>query len=216
MNHIEFGRDRDNRIVKLIAKGKVFTRIQLEQIIIPNKKSSTRIMRYRLQRLTEDGRIKRLHKVSYEPCIYFLNKPKNLQHALMINDVYCALLKQKHSLHRVDFKWSYSIMGEVIADAMATIYTDPDRKNRQVVWIEIERDPSKRFNKVEQYTKIFNKKWADEEWAVTKKGVTYFPTILIVTDEPLTITAEKPRFVVATTVQVQENIYKLIIRRDLM
>ena len=209
-NCVAYGQSRDEHIVKLIQSGTAFTRQQIEQIIIPKRKSSKRIAQHSLTRLCAQERIKQWKRAPQLPSIYYARKPRQLDHVLLVNEVYCALLSQKKSWYVVKWKWNYSILdGMVIADAMATIYTDPDRKGKRVLFVEVERNPSKRFNKPEQYHKVYDADWLNEEWSVIKNNTAIFPTILIVTDHDLAINS-KLNFIVASIEQVQKDVYGLI------
>lgn len=211
-NCVAFGQSRDERIVQLIKTGTAFTRQQIEQVIFTNRKSSKRIARYVLARLSKQERIKKWIRAPQLPTIYYARKPKQLDHVLLVNEVYCALLSQKKSWYVIEWKWNYSILGGmVIADAMANIYTEPDRKRRHVIFIEVERNPGKRFNKPEQYQKVYDADWVNEEWSVIKNNTAIFPTILIVTEDKLAIKSDL-NFIVATIEQVQKDVYGLIRR----
>jgi hypothetical protein len=208
-NCYEFGTSRDNHIVKLIKDGRAFTRRQIEQIIITNRKSAKRIAQHSLKRLCEQERIKKKVYAPQLPSIYFIEKPKQLVHALLINDVYCALLSQRNSWYRVEWKWSYSILnGMAIADGMVSIYIG---KERMVLFVEVERNPSKRFDKDEVYQGVYDADWVNEEWSVIKNNTAIFPTILIVTEDKLAIKSEL-NFIVASIEQVQKDVYGLIRR----
>lgn len=210
MNDLEYGIERDNRIVQLIENGGAFTRKQLQDIFVPGKKSGQRIMQHRLQILTRTGRIKRYQRNQYEPCIYYTYKPRQLDHTLLINDVYVALTTQKPNWYTVDFKWSYRILeGKVIADAMATIYRLPDRQGKLVVFIEVERSPSRRFDKPEKYESVFKETWYQEEWATLQDDKAIFPRILIMSEEEVSIKSNL-KFIVATRKQVTTDIYHLL------
>lgn len=211
-NCVAYGKSRDEHITKLIRSGTAFTRQQIEQVIFPKRKSSKRIAQYALARLCKQERIKKWIRAPQLPTIYYLRKPRQLDHVLLINEVYCALLTQKKSWHVVEWKWSYSILnGMVFADAMANIYTEPDRQGRRVIFIEVERNPSKRFNKPEQYQKVYDADWVQEEWSVIKDRTAIFPTILIVTDDAPAIKSEL-NFVVASIEDVKKDVYSILRR----
>ena len=211
-NCVAYGQSRDDHIVKLIHSGTAFTRKQIEQIIIPRRKSSKRIAQHSLTRLCAQERIKQWKRAPQLPSIYYARKPKQLDHVLLINEVYCALLSQKKSWYVIEWKWNYSILnGMVVADAMANIYLEPDRKGRRVVFVEVERNPSKRFDKPEKYQKVYDANWIKEEWSVVKGNTAIFPTILIVTDDELVIKSDL-NFIVASIDEVGKDIYSLLRR----
>lgn len=208
-NSFAFGKCRDDHIIKLINEGKAFTRKQVEQIIITNRKSSKRIAQHTLKRLYKQERIKKKVYAPQLPSVYYVERPKYLEHALLINEVYCSLLEQKGPGYRVEWKWSYSILnGKAIADAMAIIHLGTDRK---VVFVEVERNPNKRFDKDEIYQSIYEDNWINEEWAVIKNKTAIFPAILIVTDEIITIKSEL-NFIVASIEEVKKDVYTILRR----
>jgi len=211
-NSVAYGISRDEHIVKLIKEGTAFTRRQIEQIIIPKRKSSKRIIQYAVARLCAREQIKKWERAPL-PSIYYVRKPRQPDHALLINEVYCALLSQKKSRYIIEWKWNYSILnGMVVADAMANIYMEPDRQGRRVVFVEVERNPSKRFDKPAQYQKVYDADWIKEEWSVIKGNTAIFPTILVVTDDDLTIKSDL-NFIVASIDEVKNDIYSIILRR---
>jgi hypothetical protein len=211
-NCYAFGTSRDDRIVKLIKDGRAFTRKQVEQILITNRKSAKRIAQHVLRRLCNQERIKKKVYAQQLPSVYFIEKPKQMEHALLINEVYCALLTQKKSWYQIEWQWSYSILnGKAIADAMVSIYTERDRKGRKVIFVEVERNPARRFNKDEVYQSVFDADWVNEEWSVIKNNTAIFPTILIVTEDKLVVKSDL-NFIVASIEQVQKDVYGLIRR----
>lgn len=206
-NNYAFGTSRDNHVVRLIKDGRAFTRRQVEQILITNRKSSKRIAQHVLRRLCKQERINKKVYAPQLPTVYFIDKPKHMEHELLINEVYCSLLAQKESWQRIEWKWSYSILnGKAIADAMFVIH---DRKGRIVVFLEVERNPSRRFNKDEIYQSIFDADWVNEEWAVIKDNTAIFPAILIVTEDKLEVKSDL-NFIVASIEQVQKDVYGLL------
>jgi len=211
-NCVAFGQSRDDHIVKLIQTGKAFTRHQIEQIIVPKRKSSKRIAQRSLARLCAQERIKQWKRAPQFPSIYYVRKPRQLDHVLLINEVYCALLAQKKSWYVIKWKWNYAILGGmVVADAMAIIHMEPDGRDRRVMFVEVERNPGKRFDKPEQYQRVYDADWVDEEWAVIKGNTAIFPTILIVTEDKLDVKSNL-NFIVASIKQVKKDIYGLLRR----
>lgn len=205
-NYVAYGQARDERIVQLIRSGTAFTRKQIEQIIFSDIKSSKRVAQYALARLVKQGRIKKWIRARQLPTIYYLRKPKQLDHILLINEIYCELTRHGMSGYTIEWKWSYPILGGmVIADAMVIITTG---KERRAIFIEVELHPGKRFNKPEQYKKVFDSNWVREEWCVMRNNTAVFPAILVITDDKLVIKSEL-NFIVASLEQVQKGAFKL-------
>lgn len=214
MNSTLLGRHRDEQIIQLISNGHAFSTRQIEQIIFSGKKDARRITQKRLHHLWKTERLKRVQKDPFLPAIYYITKPKYLTHALMINDVYCALITQRPQGCTLDIRWSYSVMdGMVFCDLLVILYALPDKKGKHVFFIEVERAPSKRFDKPEKYLSVYRKTWYKEEWAtlVNDGKSVIFPNIIIVTDEPLTIKSEL-KFIVATPAEIQKDVYSVLRR----
>ena len=209
-NTYAFYTSRDNHVIKLIKDGRAFTRRQIEQILIVNRKSSKRITQRILKRLYEQERIKKRVYAPQLPTVYYVDKPKHIEHALLINEVYCSLIEQRLSLYKVEWHWNYNVLnGMAIADALIIIHTG---KNRIVVFLEVERNPLRRFDKDAKYEAIYDADWINEEWSVIKNNTAIFPAILIVTDEQLEINSGL-NFIVASIDQIRKDIYSVILRR---
>lgn len=205
-SNVAYGQARDERIVQLIRSGTAFTRKQIEQIIFANIKSSKRVAQYALARIYEQRKVKKWIRAKQLPTIYYHRKPKQLDHVLTVNEIYCELLRQKSPSLGIEWKWSYVILGGmVISDAMAIITTGKERK---VIFIEVELHPGKRFNKPEQYKKVFDTNWVREEWSVMRNNTAVFPAILVITDDKLVIKSEL-NFIVASLEQVRKDVYGL-------
>jgi len=208
-NCVAYGQSRDNYIVELVHAGTAFTRKQIEQIVFANRKSSKRIAKYALARINKQERIKKMIRSPQMPAIYYSRKPRQLDHVLLVNEVYCALLSQKRSGYSISWKWNYSILGGmVVADAMAVISNGMER---HVIFVEVERNPGKRFDKPEKYQKVYDADWFDEEWSVIKGNTAIFPTILIVTDYYLTFKSGL-NFIVASIEEIKKDVYGLLRR----
>lgn len=215
MNCTLYGRLRDEHICELISEGSAFTRAQIQQLFFSKQKDGERKCQLRLSLMSKRKQIKQWLRSPHEPAIYYIKKPRNIDHVLLINDVYCSLMTQKKSWYTINFRWNYNVLnGRVWADAMAIIYTQPDRKGKQVVFIEVERHPSKRFDKPEIYKKIFDSDWTREEWCVTTKEKYVFPSILIVTEEDLKFQSPL-RFRIATPAEIKKDIYSIILRKEI-
>jgi hypothetical protein len=211
MNCVKFGQARDEKIMELVEAGTALTRSQIERIIF-KQKNGKRKTQARLQILTDAGRIKKLIRNPHEPAIYFTKKPRNIDHYLLINEVYCAIMSQKKSFYIVKWKWSYPLLGgKLWADAMVDVY-DQMNKRRHVIFIEVERYADKRFEKDAKYSGIASMNWTKEEWAIKEPTRILFPAILIVTECELKIKSELD-FFVASMDQIKKDIYSIILRR---
>lgn len=212
MNCVLYGRHRDERIIDLIKQGKAFTRAQIQVLMFSKIKEGKRRCQHRLSVLAEQQRIKKWPRSKLEPTIYYTDrKPKHIDHILLINDVYVSLMTQKHSWFHIEFYWSYPVFDILIADALIIIYTKQDRKGKKVFFLEVERHPSKRFDKPEKYLKAFNRKWTNEIWSRIEqrngKDTFIFPSILIVTEEELEVKSEL-NFIISTPERIKKDIYK--------
>ena len=209
MNLVAYGKQRDEMVLELVGNGTAFTRSQIERIIF---KGSKRKAQMRLRTLSNAGRLKKIIRSSNEPTIYCLKKPRNIDHFLLINDVYCAVMTQKKSWHTVKWQWSYPLMGgKVWADAMIDVY-DKMNNRRHVIFVEVERYANKRFDKDKKYSAIASMDWTREEWVIREPTRILFPAILIVTEYDLKIDS-KLDFFVAPMSDIQRDIYSIILRR---
>jgi hypothetical protein len=211
VNCVLYGKQRDEKILELVGYGTAFTRSQIERVLF-RQKDSKRKAQLRLQSLSNAGRLKKIIRSPHEPTIYCLKKPRNIDHFLMINEVYCAVMTQKKSWHTVKWQWSYPLMGDKVwADAMIDIY---DRMNnrRHVIFVEVERYADKRFEKDKKYSAIASMDWTKEEWAIKEPTRILFPAILVVTECDLKIDSQLD-FFVAPISEVQRDIYSVILRR---
>lgn len=217
MNCVMYGRHRDERIITLIKEGKAFTRGQIQALMFSKLKEGKRRCQHRLAALSGQQRIKKWERSKLEPTIYYVDrKPKQIDHILLINDVYVSLMIQKHSWHSVEFYWKYPVLDVLIADALIIIYTKPDKQGKKVFFLEVERHPSKRFDKDTKYLDAFKRGWTKEPWSRIEqrngKDTYVFPSILIVTPEELEVKSQLD-FIIASPEQVKKDIYSLILRR---
>jgi len=211
MNMVQYGKQRDEKIIKLVHQGKAFTRIQIEKLFF-NQKDSTRKCQLRLKKITESGRLNKLIRSPHEPAIYYSgNRPKNLDHSLLINDVYTAIMSQKKSYYKIKWFWEYPVLDKVRADAMIDIF-DIMANRRHVIFLEVERYADHRFTKNRSYEALSQMSWTKEEWAIKESTRILFPAILIVTDTKITIKSNLD-FFVAPVNAVKEDIYSIILKR---
>lgn len=211
MNLVAYGKQRDERILELVQHGTAFRRDQIERIIF-RQKDGKRKAQLRLQILADSGRIKKIVRSPHEPTIYCLKKPRNIDHFLIINEVYCAIMSQKKSWHIVKWQWSYPLMGgKVWADAMIDIY-DQMNKRRHVIFVEVERYADRKFEKDTKYQAISKMDWTNEEWAIREPTRILFPAILVVTECNLKVNSEMD-FFVASLDQIKKDIYSIILKR---
>lgn len=211
MNFVTYGQQRDERILELVGQGTAFTRSQIERVMF-RQKDGKRKAQLRLQALSDSGRLRRIIRTPHEPAIYCLKKPRNIDHFLIINEVYCAIMSQKKSHYIVKWKWSYPLFdGKLWADAMIDIY-DQLNKRRHVIFVEVERYADRKFEKDRKYSEIAKLNWTKEEWAIKEPTRILFPAILVVTECKLEVRSELD-FFVASLDQVKKDIYSIILRR---
>jgi len=211
MNMVQYGMQRDEKIVRLVNQGKAFNRIQIEKLFF-NQKDSTRKCQLRLKKISESGRLNKLIRSPHEPAIYYSgSKPKNMDHTLLINDVYTSVMTQKKSYFKINWYWEYPVLDKVRADAMIDIY-DIMSKRRHVIFLEVERYADHRFTKNRSYESVSQMSWTNEEWAIREKDRILFPAILIVTETKITIKSALDFFVVPVS-SIKDDIYSIIMRR---
>lgn len=202
---------RDEKIVRLVSQGKAFNRNQIEKLFF-NQKDSTRKCQLRLKKITESGKLNKIIRSPHEPAIYYYGKkPLNIDHVLLVNEVYTSIMSQKKSFYKINFYWEYPIMDKLRADAMIDIY-DLMSKRRHVIFLEVERYADHRFVKNKNYETVAQMGWSNEEWAIKEKDRILFPAILIVTETKITIKSELDFFVVPIS-SIKSDIYSIIMRR---
>lgn len=211
MNLVAYGKQRDERILELVGSGTAFRRDQIERIMF-RQKDGKRKAQLRLQLLADSGRIKKIIRSPHEPAIYCLKKPRNIDHFLIINEVYCAIMTQKKSWHNVKWRWSYPLMGgKVWADAMIDIM-DLMNNRRHVIFVEVERYADRKFEKDAKYLAISKMDWTKEEWAIREPTRILFPAILVVTETKLKVNSDLD-FFVASLDQIKRDTYSIILKR---
>jgi len=211
MNMVQYGMARDEKIVRLVSQGKAFNRNQIEKLFF-NQKDSTRKCQLRLKKITESGKLNKIIRSPHEPAIYYYGKkPLNIDHVLLVNEVYTSIMSQKKSFYKINFYWEYPIMDKLRADAMIDIY-DLMSKRRHVIFLEVERYADHRFVKNKNYETVAQMGWSNEEWAIKEKDRILFPAILIVTETKITIKSELDFFVVPIS-SIKSDIYSIIMRR---
>ena len=202
---------RDEKIVRLVSQGKAFNRNQIEKLFF-NQKDSTRKCQLRLKKITESGKLNKIIRSPHEPAIYYYGKkPLNIDHVLLVNEVYTSIMSQKKSFYKINFYWEYPIMDKLRADAMIDIY-DLMSKRRHVIFLEVERYADHRFVKNKNYETVAQMGWSNEEWAIKEKDRILFPAILIVTETKINIKSELDFFVVPIS-SIKSDIYSIIMRR---
>ena len=211
MNMVQYGKQRDEKIIKLVTQGKAFTRIQIEKLFF-NQKDSTRKCQLRLKKITESGRLNKLIRSPHEPAIYYSGKlQKNLDHTLLINDVYTSVMTQKKSYYKVKWYWEFPLLDKVRADAMIDVF-DIMLNRRHVIFLEVERYADHRFTKNLSYESLTQMSWTKEEWAIKENARILFPAILVVTDTKISIKSSLD-FFVAPVNAVKDDIYSIILKR---
>lgn len=208
---VQYGMARDEKIVRLVSQGKAFNRNQIEKLFF-NQKDSTRKCQLRLKKITESGKLNKIIRSPHEPAIYYYGKkPLNIDHVLLVNEVYTSIMSQKKSFYKINFYWEYPIMDKLRADAMIDIY-DLMSKRRHVIFLEVERYADHRFVKNKNYETVAQMGWSNEEWAIKEKDRILFPAILIVTETKINIKSELDFFVVPIS-SIKSDIYSIIMRR---
>jgi hypothetical protein len=220
------GKERDNKIIELVKNATYISRSQVQKILFSDYEPAyaKRKCQDRLSVLSNPNKPFFKRDEAQSPYCYYSarNKPQHIHHYLSITDVLCCLLEQKQPHQQIEWKWKYQICnGMVIADAFFTVYLEPNRHKPIKVFLEVENDPSKRFDKDVQYERVFATDWNEPpqpEWVTIEKDPfnpsevrTIFPTILIVTDKPVVINSPNNlRFRVASMSEIQKDIFGLI------
>ena len=214
MNTVQYGLDRDEKIIKLVTQGGAFTRTQIETLFF-NQKDSKRKCQQRLARIWGTGRLEKIVRMPQEPAIYYAGKEpkrKTLDHTLLVNDVYVALMTQKKSYFKLSWDWEYPLMdGKRLADAKIEVY-DIMSKRRHVIFLEVERYADHRCEKPRNYEALSQMNWTKESWAIKEEKRILFPAVLIVTETKLDIKSSLD-ILVCPVDQIKKDIYSIILRR---
>lgn len=175
-NDRTFGFYRDRAILELVESCRCLNAEQVECLVFRGMKAAKRKCQQRLKKLTAQGKLQRWRYALEEPYAYYCDlsaKVEQMEHVIMLNWVYCWLvrrLKSWETLHSFEYEKDY---GFVRADAFAAIKTVTGYK---LYYVELDR-ASKPVDKVRKYNDLYeSEKYVSEWWAgLTKR----FPGVII-------------------------------------
>lgn len=141
--------DRDIKLIEWLQIHKCATTTTLEHFFFPSKKIAQR----RLKILYDNKQIKRTRDYVEEDYYYYIKKPKQLKHSVMITDFYREFSKYNN----IGYLETQRQVGEIIPDGIIGFIDKRGNKKIAVLEIEISNkgfDYSKyrRFN----FMKYFN------------------------------------------------------------
>lgn len=174
--------ERDKRVIKFIEDNKTATTNTIADIFYP----CLRVAQHRLKLLTENKVLKR-HRDNYtSQYYYYIRKPKQVRHSLLVTDFYNELNKiAKIELFKTEFT-----IEDIRADAFIA-YEINNKKRIAFLEVQISNAPLD----VEKYEKLYKSR-------KYKNYFPAFPVIIAVTNKNIPKTNLK-------VIKVNENIENL-------
>ncbi|WP_053956808.1 hypothetical protein [Inediibacterium massiliense] len=172
---------RDKEITNFITAFKVANTSTIKRLFFSNLRTA----QIRLKWLHDNKVIKRSREYVIKEYIYYLKKPKQFQHKLLLSDFYNRLNQMVDIKHFVVEK----AVGSIIPDAiMAYEY----KGNKYIGCIEIEISNNPISKKIDAYRKFY-------KTGQYKKYFNTMPTLILVTDKKV------PKVEEFRVIQIHEN-----------
>jgi len=171
----------------------VATTSQIEKEFFSEHKQSVRLARRRLKKLYDAKLLKRERShVNYE-YVYYLQKPSQIRHQLLVVDFYQKIKKYGTIMEFAPEK----SMGDIRPDAVCKIV-----KNNQLHLFCVEVELSNNGFDQEKYEAFYySRKY--QEWFLV------FPKVIIISDKKTNIAPSKIRFIqLSTEMKYMESIFK--------
>jgi len=143
--------ERDKEIIKFINEFKVAHTSTLQKLFY----TSDRVARRRLSTIVEHGDLKRERYYISEEYLYYIKKPKQMRHSLLLTDFY----RDIYNIVEVKYFKNEVILDNIRPDALMG-YKYKDKYYIAFIEVEISNkgfdiDKYKRFYITEQYKKYF-------------------------------------------------------------
>ncbi|NLY46814.1 MAG: hypothetical protein GX053_12635 [Tissierella sp.] len=174
--------ERDRKVLDFIENFKIATTDTIQELFYPSLKVAQR----RLKLLHDNKYIKRDREHFTSQFYYYIRKPKQLKHSLLLTDFYRELNKTSSiELFKNEF---------IIEDLRSDGFVAYELKGKKdIAFVEVEIS-NKGFD-IEKYERLYKSmKW--------RKLFPKFPTIIAITDKPLPSTRLK-------VIQVNEDMSNL-------
>lgn len=141
--------DRDYKIIEFIKEFKIVSSSTIARLYFPSLATAER----RLKKLVDHKKLFRTRDDVISEYIYYIKKPTNLKHCILIADVYSKLATNKN-IQLIKYKREYEIKFRAKTfrtDLMAVI-----KSNNKLIPILIEIDLTKSYK--DKYTEYINSK----------------------------------------------------------
>lgn len=162
--------ERDKKILQFIEQMKACDSTHISRIFFKDISTGPTKSRARLTKLTDNGAIKRSRTYINERYIYYIKKPQQIRHKLILTEAYTRL---SELCEIVEFIPEFKI-GDIRADAFVILKVNGATKT-YFFEVEISHNP---FN-WKKYKDLY-------ESGLVQKQLGVFPTIVGITDKRIT------------------------------
>ena len=152
--------DRDYKIIEFIKDFKIVSSSTIARLYFPSLATAER----RLKKLVDHKKLFRTRDDVISEYIYYIKKPTNLKHCILIADVYSKLATNKN-IQLIKYKREYEIKFRAKTfrtDLMAVI-----KSNNKLIPILIEIDLTKSYK--DKYTEYINSKHYQQKFPMIPK-----------------------------------------------
>ena len=149
--------DRDYKIIEFIKEFKIVSSSTIARLYFPSLATAER----RLKKLVDHRKLFRTRDNIISEYIYYIKKPTNLKHCILIADVYSKLATNKN-IQLIKYKREYEIKfrGKTLrTDLMAVIKSD-----NKLIPVLIEIDLTKSYSN--KYDEYINSKYYQQKFPI--------------------------------------------------
>lgn len=154
--------DRDMKVINFIKEFKMASTSTIARLFFPSKATAEK----RLRKLVDNRKLFRTRETILDEYVYYIKRPTNIKHCLMIAEVYSKLMTDSN-IQVIKCKREYEIKFRaktLRTDLMAVIRT----KDNKLIPILIEIDLTKAYK--DKYTEYITSKYYQQK----------FPTIPVI------------------------------------
>lgn len=158
--------DRDYKIIEFIKEFKIVSSSTIARLYFPSLATAER----RLKKLVDHKKLLRTRDNIISEYVYYIKKPTNLKHCILIAEVYSKLATNK-DIQVIKYKREYEIKFRaktLRTDLMAVI-----KSNNKLIPILIEIDLTKSYK--DKYTEYINSKYYQQKFPM-------IPVIVVVSN----------------------------------
>ena len=152
--------DRDYKIIEFIKEFKIVSTTTIARLYFPSLATAER----RLKKLVDHKKLLRTRDNIISEYVYYIKKPTNLKHCILIAEVYSKLATNK-DIQLIKYKREYEIKFRaktLRTDLMAVI-----KSNNKLIPILIEIDLTKSYK--DKYTEYINSKYYQQKFPMIPK-----------------------------------------------